>query len=446
MSVTAAVGKVQSGQPQMRSVVELSAMKRLLPVLLLWGAACSSGPDEETKTLDFFNRLAMDRERFNGALGEADEGRLRELDYEIHRLVRSRFDVLRAGLESGDPERSALAAFGLGFLRRTEAIDPLVAATRSEIPEVKQGALVGLGILGFPEVPNEPFLRLLGEEDPGSRVAALFALRRLLRPDADRGLLPEVVKHLGDPAWQIRVESLLVLERIGSAETVTAILDGPVKDGHPDVRAQAAFALGAAGKEAQNAVPYLIEMLQDPDTMVARSAHRALVAVTGVNEPDPSYGRWRDWYEDQQNQYYSCPDHPEVEREEKGPCPVCTLPLEQFQRGTRRRARPPSGSYACPNHPAVVTRNPGTCGVEGCGRILELKAPEARTYVCPDHPGVLTTAPATCGQPGCGKALVPKVRTAARYACPDHPAVVTTTPSSCGKKGCGKKLVPLPEK
>jgi len=62
---------------------------------------------------------------------------------------------------------------------------------------------------------------------------------------------------------------------------------------------------------------------------------------------------------------YSCPMHPEVERNEPGDCPHCGMALE------RVAATPAAGrtEYVCPMHPEIVREAPGDCPI--CGMALE---------------------------------------------------------------------------
>jgi len=225
-----------------------------------------------------------------------------------------------------------------------------------------------------------------------------------------RGLQPAIYKRLEDPDWHIRNEALIVLRRMKRADSVPAILDGPLQDPEPTVRTSAALALGAVGREAREATPFLIEMLKDGDHRVVDGVWTALNRIHD-KDFDRSYATWRDWYEDEQKIHYSCPEHKEVSEPGPGKCPKCGRRLERLNRDLPRKSDAPasaSGLYFCPEHPDVVTTSPAKCGVPGCGKDLVPKRPDPVIYVCPDHPKTITTTPAKCGQPGCGKDLIPR--------------------------------------
>ncbi len=60
------------------------------------------------------------------------------------------------------------------------------------------------------------------------------------------------------------------------------------KDASPEVRAQAAFALGAVGEPARPAAPALIGALKDPDAKVRSNAAFALASVGPSEETKPA--------------------------------------------------------------------------------------------------------------------------------------------------------------
>jgi hypothetical protein len=385
-------------------------MSRLAPVvgLLLVGISCSSGPSEDEITNDLFEEIGRFRARYIDALAARSQGAVAQESGELSRLVGTNYPRIERELWSGNPPRRHAAAFALGFSQKREAIEPLVQATQDADPGLRARAIAALGMLALPEVPVDPFKRLLADPLWEIRLAALFGLRALVGTVGERGMLDSVHACLGDPQSDVRNEALLVLGVLGREESLPYILNRPIKDIEPQVRASAAFALRGIGKRAVMANPYLIEMLKDEYAKVVRSAWEALNAIN-EKDLDRSYGTWRDWYEDEQKHIYVCPDHRESVSAMPGECKVCGKKLERMLKDTGpRHAEPPPGLYACPDHPEVVTTTPSFCARPGCGKALVLRKPEPGVFVCPDHPEVVTTTPSFCARPGCGKALVPK--------------------------------------
>ena len=75
---------------------------------------------------------------------------------------------------------------------------------------------------------------------------------------------------------------------------------------------------------------------------------------------------------------YTCPMHPEVEREEPGACPKCGMALEPAG------VPEPAGrtEWTCPMHPEIVRDAPGSCPI--CGMALEPRTVEAEEAENPE--------------------------------------------------------------
>ncbi|HEV3027110.1 MAG TPA: HEAT repeat domain-containing protein, partial [Planctomycetota bacterium] len=319
--------------------------------------------------------------------------------------------VLLTALLSKSEEEQGYAAFALGFSESPAVVAPLVSATSHRNETVRGNAIVALGNLGFSDIPTEPFIRLLKDPFPEVRQAALFGLSQMPLDRDSRNLEGDIYARLLDADWRVRNEALIVLRRMKRPDSVNAILDGPLQDREPIIRTSAALALAAIGRAAREATPFLIELLKDSDHRVVDAAWTALNRIH-ERDFDRSYATWRDWYEDEQKIYYSCPDHREVAESGPGKCPKCGRRLERMNRDILKKvdplAPPSSGLFVCPEHPDVITTTPARCGVPGCGKDLIPKRAEPVIYVCPDHPTNVTTTPAKCGKPGCGKDLLPK--------------------------------------
>ncbi|MFN3484126.1 MAG: HEAT repeat domain-containing protein [Planctomycetota bacterium] len=378
----------------------------IFPAVLLVAAACRSAPTEEEIVEGVFARLAEHFPRFVEAYAAQDPVPLARQEAEIARLVGAHFDRVRSGLASDSLERRALAAFGLGFSRNPAAVGPLVEAAAHPEGYLRARAIAALGMLGLRDVPAEPFRKLLDDPAWEVRLSAVHGLRHLLSEKDDRGLLSKILEKLDDPVMDVRNETLILLRALRRAEALEPVRVKGLRDPDPTVRANAALALAALGPAAKVANAQLIELLRDETTKVVEAAWTAL---NRINEKDfdRSYATWRDWYEDELQHSYRCPDHKEVERDAPGECPACMKKLERMPREQSRRTESVPTAYVCPEHPEVQTATPSRCGRAGCGKELVLRKLEV-TYACPDHPEVQTSLPSRCGRPGCGRDLVPK--------------------------------------
>ena len=374
--------------------------------LLVW--SCAGSPEEEQST-EVLERAAFLFHHYTDAQKKQDSQMLTVLRGDLRKLNVESMDVLIRSLEGKSQELQGYAAFALGFSAHRAAIAPLIRATESPEDSVRGNAIAALGQLGFPDVPLEPFRKLMKDPHPEMRQAALYGLTGIVTAKNDLGMLPAVHACLEDDDAHVRAEALIVLRKTRRKESVTPILSGPVMDPDPMVRTCAAVALGAVGREAREATPFLVEMLKDEHHRVVEGAWLALNRIHD-KDLDRSYSTWRDWYEDEQKIHYTCVEHKEVSEMSPGVCPRCGRKLERMNRDILRRtetpAGPASGVYICPEHPEIMTTTASKCGK--CGRDLVPKKQEQVLYTCPDHKEIITTTPAKCGVSGCGKDLVPK--------------------------------------
>jgi len=81
---------------------------------------------------------------------------------------------------------------------------------------------------------------------------------------------------------------------------------------------------------------------------------------------------------------WTCPMHPEVVDDQKGACPICTMPLMAVRLEL---------VWSCQLHLDVTRHQPGPCGI--CGRPL-VKIIKALSFRCPSHPKVTESSPGTC--------------------------------------------------
>jgi len=399
-------------------VVENRAMNRLLFVAVVLIAAFgmeACGPTaEDGRTEEVLERASFLFGHYAEAQKKQDTQMLGVVRSDLRKLNGEALPILVKVLASKDQEAQGYAAFALGFSNDRAAMAPLAEATHHPDETVRGNAIAALGQLGFPDTPLEPFQMLIKDPIPHIRQATLFGLAGMSSPKNDFGMLDAVHECFRDVDMHVRAEALLVVRKVRRKESVAPILAGVLKDPEPMVRASAALALGAIGREAKESTPFLIEMLKDE---VHRVVEAAWVALNKIHDKDfdRSYATWRDWYEDEQKVHYTCLDHREVSEPSPGVCPKCKAKLERMTRDTARKTPAPepgvvssSGLYVCPEHAEIVTTSPSKCGKPGCGKDLVPKKPDPVVYSCPEHPEITTLGPSKCGKPGCGKDLIPK--------------------------------------
>jgi len=186
-------------------------MIRFVSALLvaLAAARCSSGPSSEEVTLDLFSRIAFLFEHYNGALGNQDPLRLEGVTSELRRVVLAHYPRVLEGLSSADPVIRADAAFALGFSKERGAAGPLAAAASDPESPVRSNAIASLGMLGFEEVPTEPFAKAVVQSAHG--VAITSATLRDGTGDQEKDWAAAEVRtgarHLARPAIRAHAPS-----------------------------------------------------------------------------------------------------------------------------------------------------------------------------------------------------------------------------------------------
>jgi HEAT repeat protein len=121
-------------------------------------------------------------------------------------------------------------------------------------------------------------------------------------PEA-RNKVPELVEQLKSPDCAIRVNALCALARLGpdSKEAVPALIQALEEDKDWVVRVAAITALGEIGDDAKEAVPVLIEALDKEDVCasaaialgrIGPAARAALEALARVGKTKSGFVRW----------------------------------------------------------------------------------------------------------------------------------------------------------
>lgn len=303
---------------------------RSLAFALLAGtcAAGCSAPSKVEQMTEHFQRLETLLADHVEAERSGDPEKIRQSSGAIADLAGSIAEDLCWACEFETDRRRAIAAAALGFVRKADVVQHLVAATKDSHADVRCNAAGSLGRLEDAQTPLQPLAELLGDKDPHVRSAALFALFNLLPDGNDGGCYEQIVKHLGDAHAAVRNHALLALRKAGNPDAVRPIAETLMTDREAVIRENAALAVGALlgrdngirmtklareeGPEPEKAVaelderfnqlrkivnPPLIDLLKDDKPSVVRAAAHALRQVNVGEDHGRSYAYWRAWWE-----------------------------------------------------------------------------------------------------------------------------------------------------
>jgi HEAT repeat protein len=162
------------------------------------------------------------------------------------------------------------------------AEDALVVALEDAEPGVRAAALAALVNLGaeLPDNSLEMLTRFMDNEDAGARTDAIKALGMLGR-EAEQAL-PVIEAAMTDSVPEIRHNAAWALGRMGDAHAdkiVPLLGTALTTDEDEDVRIQSAWALGQMGKHARAASAALNAALEDPEIRVRRESYETLKIV-----------------------------------------------------------------------------------------------------------------------------------------------------------------------
>lgn len=153
--------------------------------------------------------------------------------------------ALTKDLKNPDSQVRWNAAEGLGKVKDTATIKPLIAALNDEAPEVAWAVADSLGKQGKPAV--KPLVAQLGNKSAEVRQLAAFSLGLIADPEASASLAKTLKT---DKAADVRGEAATSLGAIGD-QTAKNALQGASKERDPSVKKAVSAALGViAGKEA----------------------------------------------------------------------------------------------------------------------------------------------------------------------------------------------------
>jgi len=189
------------------------------------------------------------------------------------------FEDHLANLKSPNAKTRQESAAALGKTRRREAISPLAALVHDPEPKVRLEVVRALAALrDASAVPA--LLTSLGDGDPKIREEAISALVELV---ADRERTTAVTRFLDVFSDEYDRGSVPSYTPVDPA--VFQGLAEALRDAEPDIREQAALALGILNGRA--AVKELTAALQDPDADVRGAAATALGKVASADEGQP---------------------------------------------------------------------------------------------------------------------------------------------------------------
>ena len=187
--------------------------------------------------------------------------------------------VLQAAAASDEPLQRALAARGLGALKDTGSVEPLLALARDRDETVAMQALRALGGIGDPR----GVAAASGLLDAGSDVVRREALRTLAALGGDRAQSERLVRLVASQDPWIRAAALGALARSDRGD-FALVLSGMDPDRVFWVRSALAGALGKAGDEMS--VGILHAMLRDDDARVLPGVLEALRQARGKDALD----------------------------------------------------------------------------------------------------------------------------------------------------------------
>lgn len=198
-------------------------------------------------------------------------------------FVNKYFDAILDDLRSASPRFRKVAAAGLGFSTKKEAVPPLIDALQDPFADVILASLLALRQLSLAgnDVPAKPVVPYLGHSDADIRSNAAMVLAHVASP-GDGDLFLPLTTAMEDSSASVRSHAAAALGVIGDADALPFLIRA-LEDRKALVRIRSAYALGRIGD--RRAVPSLIAAIDDPDNDVSKAAHKSLQQVTGQKIP-----------------------------------------------------------------------------------------------------------------------------------------------------------------
>lgn len=180
--------------------------------------------------------------------------------------------VLERGLRSPRPGEVAYCLGVLEEIGHPGLESDLVDLMSHPSPQVRSDVLLRIERLGFERAVGPVREKIVSEDAPAVRGAAIRALAALGEPED----IERLIRHLDDPEPEVRMGALVGLLRNGGIEGILAAgerLVEAARSADPASRAFAARTIGAV--EVKSFYRPLIGLLQDPEPAVRRAAIQA---------------------------------------------------------------------------------------------------------------------------------------------------------------------------
>jgi HEAT repeat protein len=182
-------------------------------------------------------------------------------------------EYFRGMLDSENPVRRMMGAYGLGFFDIDGAMDDLDKALNDENAEVRKVAVLAFGRSGHLDGECLKMVESrLHDENSEVRMAVFDTLGLC----SDEGYVSSLITGLSDSDTWVRVRCA---ERLGEKKAAAAVepLVGMLADENPIIIIKAVNALGMIGGEA--AFRALLPLLDHPDTDLREAAEEAVNAI-----------------------------------------------------------------------------------------------------------------------------------------------------------------------
>ncbi len=189
---------------------------------------------------------------------------------------------IRANVDSSDPILATVSAWALAKLHPNDeqlqrgAIERLGQRMMDRDPRVRRAAVEAfLDLDPDPEISRPIIKKVMDQADPEVLDAAMNTLAGL-----GEKVLPRLIEALKHP--QVRARAAAIIARIGppAKDAVPALIEA-LDDANSETRIEVLLALGAIGSGAEVAVPEVTRALDDPDMNVRYAACCALGKIGG---------------------------------------------------------------------------------------------------------------------------------------------------------------------
>jgi HEAT repeat protein len=210
----------------------------------------------------------------------------------VQEQARGDFIALLEDSSTTEAARATAAwAFGADILGAERTIKVLFHALKNEpSARVRRAAMVAVLELAPMNAELSAALMARAEEDQD------FSIRRLATVSlgvADlEGVAPTLVSLCSDRDWQIAVCAAISLGKTRAPQALSALTD-LCKDN--DWRIRGAAIMGLTHLYKKDVIPVVIEMLADPERVVARTAHEYLQTVTH-QKLSPTREAYQEWW------------------------------------------------------------------------------------------------------------------------------------------------------